>query len=89
MAKSKSNTHPDMTVHDQADTQETVDDGVVGAARDKRGDGERNKTSGKNALECPVVGSVALGGRREGSGVVHGALVDSWSIFSIEVSVVS
>ena len=49
-----------MTVHDQTDTKEAIEDGVIGAARRKRGNSERYKTSGEKAFECPVVGTVGL-----------------------------
>ena len=48
-------TYANVTVHYQADSEQTVNDGVVGAARNERGDGEGDETSGENALKCPVV----------------------------------
>ena len=72
-------TYANVTVHDQADAEEAIEDGVVRAARDERGDGEGDETGGEDALECPVVRAVRLGGRRERSGVVHGSPVDGCS----------
>ena len=51
-------THPDVTVHDETDAEDPIEDGVVGAARGKRGDGEGYKPCRKNALEGPVVRAV-------------------------------
>lgn len=65
-----------MTVHDQADAEQAIEDGVGRAARGKRGDGEGYKAGGEQAFECPVVGTVRLGGSRKRSGVVHAAPVD-------------
>jgi len=51
------------------DEQETAENGVEGGverAAGERGHGQRNKTSGDQALECPVVGAVA--GLRIGDG---------------------
>lgn len=69
-----------MTVHDQADAEQAIEDGVSRAARGKRGDGEGYKAGGEKAFECPVVGTVRLRGSREGSGVVHAAPVDGCSL---------
>ena len=48
-------TYANVTVHHQADSEQTVNDGVVGAARNERGDGKGDETSGENALKCPMV----------------------------------
>ena len=65
-----------MTVHDQAHAENAVENGVVRAARGKGGDRKRDEAGGENTLKRPVVGAMGLGGRRERSGVVHGAPVD-------------
>ena len=67
-----------MTVHDQTDTKEAIENGVIGAARRKRGNSEGNKTSREKAFECPMVGTVRLRRRGEGSRVVYGAPVDGY-----------
>ena len=70
-----------MTVHDQAHAEDTVENGVVGAACDERGDGEGDAAGGEDTLECPVLRAVRFGGSREGRGVVYGAPVDRCSRF--------
>lgn len=65
-----------MAVHDQADAEDTVEDGVVAAGGGEGGDCKRDKAGGQQALERPVVRAVRAGRRREGCGVVHGALED-------------
>ena len=53
-------TYANVTVHDQAHAEEAIEDGVVGAARCKRSNRERDKTSREKAFECPMVGTVRL-----------------------------
>ena len=53
-------TYANVTVHDQAHAEEAIEDGVVRAARDERGDSERDETGGEDTLECPVVRAVRL-----------------------------
>ena len=74
--KREEDTYTNVTVHHQAHAEQTVKDGVVGAACDERGDSEGDKAGGEDALECPVVRAVRFRGSREGRGVVHGAPVD-------------
>lgn len=58
---------PNVRVQDQQCTQNRVSNGVQRASRE-RGDGERHKTGGEEALEAPVVASVGVvwGGDRDG-----------------------
>ncbi len=65
-----------MTVHDQADAEQAIEDGVGRAARSKRGDSEGNKAGREKAFKCPVVRAVGSRRGREGSRVVYGTLVD-------------
>lgn len=73
-------TYADVTVHDQADAEQAIEDGVGRAARGKRSHSEGDKAGGEKAFKCPVVGAVRLGGSRERSGVVHAAPVDGCSL---------
>ena len=49
-----------MTVHDQGDTQKTVDDRVSGTAGNERGASDRKERGSKEPLESPMVRPVAL-----------------------------
>ena len=69
--------YPDVTVHDQTDAQNAIQDRVVGPAGDESSSGEGHEAGGQKAFKGPVVGPVRLGRRREGGRVVHSALVDS------------
>ena len=69
-----------MTVHDQGDTQEAVQDGVSRAAGNERGASDRNEGSGEEPLKCPVVRPFALVWQRESRRVVHGSLVNGYMI---------
>lgn len=44
-----------MTVHHQADAEQAVNDGVAGAAGDKRRGGERDEARREEAFKGPVV----------------------------------
>ena len=65
-----------MTVHHQADAEEAVKEWVAAGARGEGGNGHRDEAGGEQALKRPVVGSMGLGGRREGGRVVHSSLVN-------------
>ena len=53
-------TYANVTVHDQAYAEEAIENGVVGAARDERGDGEGDEAGGEDTLECPMVRAMRL-----------------------------
>ena len=53
-------TYADVTVHHQAHAEDAIENGVVRATRNERGDGEGDETGGEDALERPVVGAVRL-----------------------------
>lgn len=65
-----------MTVHDETDAEDAVEDGVHAGGRGEGGAGEGDECGGEETLEGPVVGAVHPGGGGEGGWVVHGALVD-------------
>ena len=65
-----------MTVNNQADSEDSVKEGVVGAAGNERCGGHRQQCGRQKALECPVVRAMDARGRRECCWVVHGAPVD-------------
>ena len=78
----KRRTYTNVTVDYQADPEDTVKNWVVGAAGYECGGGERDESGGKEAFECPVVGTVHTVRRRESGRVIHGTLVDGWRIQS-------
>jgi hypothetical protein len=65
------------------DKQETAENGVKGGverAAGERGHGQRNKSSGDQTLECPVVGAVAGLRIGDGDGVVYCGTSDLESV---------
>jgi hypothetical protein len=66
--------YANVTVHDQGDTQEAVDDGVSGAAGNERGTGDGEERGGEEPFERPVVRSMALVRWRESRRIVHRSL---------------
>ena len=48
-------THPDMTVHNKRDTQQSVDERVVTPCSHDSGSGDWYQRRGEEALESPVV----------------------------------
>lgn len=69
-------THPDMTMHDQSDAQQPVQDRVAASGRHERGRGHGDERRREDALECPVVGSVHRRGRGKRGWVVDGSFED-------------
>lgn len=67
-----------MTVHNQTDAQNAVQDRVVAPARDERRSGEWDEAGGQEALEGPVVGPVRPIGLWERGRVVHRSLDDGY-----------
>ena len=55
-------THPDVTVHDETDGEEPVEDGVRTTAQGDGRAGERDERGGEEALERPVVRAVRARG---------------------------
>jgi hypothetical protein len=67
-----------MTMHNQRDTQNSIQKWERTRTRNERSTSDRNESGGEEALEGPVVGSVRARGRREGGRVIDGAFVDGW-----------
>lgn len=65
-----------MTVDNQADSKDSVEERVVGATSNERSGGHRDQGSRQETLECPVVRAVDARRWRECRWVVHSALVD-------------
>jgi hypothetical protein len=66
-----------VTVHDEADAEDPVENGVDARRCGERGAGERDERRGEQALKRPVVRAMCARRRRERGGVVHRALVYS------------
>ena len=72
-------TYTDVTVNNQADSEDSVEEGVVSAASNERCGGHRDKSGRQEALKCPVVRAVDARGWWERRRVVHSALVDGYT----------
>ena len=63
-------------MHDQADSENTIEDGIAASRRDKCCGGQWNETGREKAFEGPVVRSIGTRGCWEGCRVIHSALYD-------------
>jgi len=75
-----------VTMHDQGDTQDSVQDGVDRTTGDERGASHGKEGSGEEPLECPMVRSVALVRWRESRRIVHGSFVNRTTRNILELS---
>lgn len=63
-------------MNNQADSEDSVKDGVVGAAGNECCSGHGNQGGRQQTFKCPVVRAVGARGGRECGRIVDGALVD-------------
>lgn len=71
-------THPDVTVDDEADAEQAIEERGERARGREGGAGERDEAGGEQTLESPVVRSVRPVRGGESRRFVRGALVDRY-----------
>jgi hypothetical protein len=66
-------------MNDQADTKETIEDGICGCAGNESSSSEGDEASGEQTFECPVVGTRGTRRRRKRCGLVYSGCGNSAS----------